>query len=148
MLVRSLTQAPNVHWMLADRSEQNGSCDPRWCLCEECTLSALCPYSCTAAPMNFEEFHSALRALATLNMQDLVDADAIDQFDDLAWNAFQADPLLWILRADQRRSAALWEALRLRANCLPLTLHKTDRQLTPANTKIVQFAPRKKHTRF
>jgi hypothetical protein len=98
--------------------------------------------------MNFEEFHGALRVLATLNMQDLVDADAIDQSDDVAWNAFQADPLLWILRADQRRSAALWEALRRRASFLSLPPCTINKQLTPSTAQIIPFSPRALRTRF
>src|SRR5438552_3451741 len=98
--------------------------------------------------MNFREFHTALRVLATLNRQDLVDADAIDQGDAVAWDAFNADPLLWILRADERRAGALWQAMQRRASVLPLPPHTIDTDLTPADANIVQLSPRRIRSRF
>jgi len=93
--------------------------------------------------MILREFHSTLRVLATLNMQDLVDAGAIDQSDDAAWNAFKADPLLWILCADERCSVGLWRAMERRASALPLPPFTIERQAAVAHADIVQFFPRK-----
>ena len=97
--------------------------------------------------MSFEEFHSALRVLATLNMQDLVDADVIDQSDNAGWDAFTADPLLWILRADERSAAAVWLAMERRANLWQLPPFTIERQPTPTYGNIVPFSPRKARVR-
>jgi hypothetical protein len=92
--------------------------------------------------MNFPEFHKALRILVTLDMQDLVDAHAIDQSDAVAWNAFKADRLKWILHADQRRSEALWLAMRRCARASPLAAYESDDRMHGADDNIIQFLPR------
>jgi hypothetical protein len=62
--------------------------------------------------MIFEDFHRTLRLLATVDMQELVDAEAIHEGDLPTWNAFRADPLRWLLRADDDTAHAVWAAMQ------------------------------------
>ena len=62
--------------------------------------------------MIFEEFHKALRLLATVDMQELVDAGAMRVGDFPTWNAFRADPARWLLRSDDDTAHAVWDAMQ------------------------------------
>jgi hypothetical protein len=46
-----------------------------------------------------------------LDMQELVDAGAIADRDYEAWDAFQADPARWFLKAHDDVAAAVWKAV-------------------------------------
>jgi hypothetical protein len=61
--------------------------------------------------MEFTDFHMALTTLMVLDMQELVDAGAIADRDYAAWDAFQADPARWFLKADDDVAAAIWKAV-------------------------------------
>jgi len=57
------------------------------------------------------QFEMGLRTLLSLDMQELVDAGAIVDRDYAAWDAFKADPVRWMLTADDPTAHAVWTAI-------------------------------------
>jgi hypothetical protein len=60
--------------------------------------------------MTLPQFEMALWALKLLDMQELVDAGAIEDRDYAAWDAFKADRMTWFLM-HPAKAPAVWEAI-------------------------------------
>jgi hypothetical protein len=83
------------------------------------------------------QFETALWTLTRLDMQELVDAGAIEDRDYTSWDEFKADPVKWFMthpaKADQ-----VWRAVGG---------HKPSSQLSEppqAADNIVEFPPQKR----
>jgi hypothetical protein len=60
--------------------------------------------------MTLAQFEQALWGLKLLDMQELVDAGAIDDRDYQAWDRFSADRVTWLLM-NPARAPAVWQAI-------------------------------------
>jgi hypothetical protein len=60
--------------------------------------------------MTLQQFEMALWTLKLLDMQELVDAGAIDDRDYETWDTFQADRMRWFLM-NPARAPAVWTAI-------------------------------------
>jgi hypothetical protein len=83
--------------------------------------------------MTLWQFETALWWLRQLDMQELVDAGAIDERDSAAWEAFQADRVGWFL-SHQGNAECVWRAM-LRS------MRGTAAEQT-ASDNIVEFRPK------
>ena len=61
--------------------------------------------------MNVDEFRSVARLLASVDLQTMVQTGAIGAGDLPRWNAFRADPLRFLLKADEATAHCIWEAM-------------------------------------
>ena len=57
--------------------------------------------------MTLQQFEMALWTLKLLDMQELVDAGAIDDSDYETWDTFQADRMRWFLMKLSQRQGPL-----------------------------------------
>jgi hypothetical protein len=60
--------------------------------------------------MTLSQFEHALWGLKLLDMQELVDAGAIDDRDYETWDRFQADRMTWLLM-NPAKAPAVWKAI-------------------------------------
>lgn len=64
--------------------------------------------------MTFDEFHNALRIMASLDEHELVAASVIESDDKGAWGDFTADPYRWFIRAADQDAVKLWALIQSR----------------------------------
>ena len=62
--------------------------------------------------MNLWQFETALWTLRALDMQELVDAGAIEDRDYATWDEFQTDRVTWFLM-HPTKAPAVWKAIWL-----------------------------------
>lgn len=62
----------------------------------------------------FAPFHNRLRIMLSIERHDLVAAGVMEEGDVLGWSQFNHDPFRYLLRLDDRRSAALWGIIQTR----------------------------------
>ena len=60
--------------------------------------------------MSLWQFETALRTLTRLDMQELVDAGAIEDRDYDTWDAFRADPIKWFM-THPTLAEQVWKAI-------------------------------------
>ena len=65
----------------------------------------------TYSSMNLDEFKEMARLLAMIDIEHAQSTGVIAVGDLPEWNTFRADPLGYLLRADEPRSRALWDAM-------------------------------------
>jgi hypothetical protein len=90
--------------------------------------------------MTYEDFHDGLRRLSQLQRHELVYLHAFAPDDFQAWAAFRRDPLRWLLRADDHRAAAVWNAIeRARSGRPPISLIENGDH---TELNVIQLVPR------
>ena len=74
---------------------------------------------------------------AALEMSDLVKAGVLRPGDLPAWSAFRADPLRYLVRADDRTGRAIWDAILQRQE-----MQRSGGNLESRDLNVIAFVPR------
>lgn len=61
--------------------------------------------------MTLREFHNGIRVLYSIDRHELVAAGVMTSTAAAEWNAFQADPVRWFIRADDATAERLWSII-------------------------------------
>ena len=64
--------------------------------------------------MEFNQFHNALRILASIDRDELDCAGAIDKDDDTEWNEFRIDPFRWFFKVPDNKALKVWKLMKKR----------------------------------
>ena len=64
--------------------------------------------------MTLRSFHNGLRILTSIDRHELVEANVIDEDDEVEWPIFRSNPHKWMILADADQLAALWGVMKKR----------------------------------
>jgi hypothetical protein len=63
---------------------------------------------------DLHRFLNALRIMYSIDRHELVEAGVFEADNDKQWNRFTADPLLWLIKAEDHQAIAVWGIIEAR----------------------------------